>query len=72
MRTTIANMASHELTMLMLAQGPSKYALEEVGPIFAPEIPVGPRRRIMTMVGAVVGFSLCAIFLLLRQALRKP
>lgn len=72
MRATIANMASRELTLLMLAQGPSNYALEEIGSVFAPEIPVGPRRRLMTMVGAVVGFSLCVIFLLLRQAVTKP
>ena len=71
MRTTIANMASRELTLLMVAQGPSDYALEQIGPIFAPDIPVAPRRRVMTMIGAVIGFSLCVIVLLLRQALRK-
>jgi LPS O-antigen subunit length determinant protein (WzzB/FepE family) len=72
MRNTIANMASRELTLLMLAEGPSHYALEEIGAVFAPEIPFSPRRRTMTMVGALAGFCLCAIFLLLRQALRKP
>ena len=72
MRATIANMASRELTLLMLAQGPSNYALEEIGSVFSPDVPFGPRRRVMTMVGAVVGFCLCAIFLLLRQAVKKP
>ena len=72
MRDTIANMASRELTLLMLAQGPSNYALEEIGNVFSPEVPFGPRRRLMTMVGAVVGFCASAIFLLLLQAVRKP
>jgi uncharacterized protein involved in exopolysaccharide biosynthesis len=72
MRTTIANMASRELTLLMLAEGPGSYALEGIGPVFAPETPVGPRRRLMTIVGAIAGFCGCVIFLLLRQALRAP
>ncbi|HUQ70492.1 MAG TPA: hypothetical protein VM165_13255 [Planctomycetaceae bacterium] len=71
MRSTIANMASRELTLLMLAEGPRNYALEGIGPVFAPEVPVGPRRRVMTMVAAVVGFCASAVLLLLRQALQK-
>lgn len=70
MRLTIANLASTELTRIMLAQGPGDYALETVSPPYAPEYAFAPQRKLYALVGAVFGFAAGAMFLLIRQALR--
>lgn len=68
MRTTIANLASRELTRKMLAQGMSDYALEVVNQPYGPIYPVAPRRTVITLVGALIGFIVGVLFLLVRRS----
>jgi uncharacterized protein involved in exopolysaccharide biosynthesis len=67
MRNTIANLASRELTRKMLAQSMSDYALEVVNPPYGPIYPVAPRRTVITLVGALIGFVVGVLFRLVRS-----
>jgi glycosyltransferase involved in cell wall biosynthesis len=70
MRVTIAGLAARELTRIMLAQKPGEYALEIVNPPYASDIPVSPQRKLITLIGAIVGFMIGALSLLIRDAFR--
>lgn len=71
MRTTIAALASNELTKIMLAQGSEEFALQVVDPPYAPEQPIWPRPRLFALLGAIFGFVVSALLLRLIQSLRS-
>jgi LPS O-antigen subunit length determinant protein (WzzB/FepE family) len=69
-RATLAGLAGSELTRIMIAQGPSEYALETIGAVYAPEIPVGPRRLVIAVAGGIFGFIAGVVILILWQVVR--
>lgn len=71
MRTVLSDLAGKEVRRIMLAEGPAEFALETVSPPYASPYPVAPARKLITLVGAIFGFAVTALFLLLRQALRN-
>jgi len=72
MRVTTANLAGKQLASIMLSQGPGDYAVEVVAPPYASPFPVAPARKLMTIMGAVMGFVGATLFLLALQAWKKP
>jgi uncharacterized protein involved in exopolysaccharide biosynthesis len=68
MRMTTANLAGKQLARIMLSQGPGDYAIEAVAPPYASPFPVAPARKLMTIMGAVMGFVGAALCLLAAQA----
>jgi LPS O-antigen subunit length determinant protein (WzzB/FepE family) len=68
MRMTTANLAGRQLAQIMLTQGPGEYAIEVVAPPYASQFPVAPPRKLITVMGAVIGFVGAALYLLATQA----
>jgi len=71
MRMTTANLAGKQLAQIMLSQGPGDYAVEVIAPPYASQFPVAPARKLITIMGAVIGFVGGVLFLLVLQAWRK-
>jgi LPS O-antigen subunit length determinant protein (WzzB/FepE family) len=71
MRMTTANLAGRQLAQIMLSQGPGDYAVEVVAAPYASQFPVAPPRKLITIMGAVIGFVGATLFLLALQAWKK-
>jgi LPS O-antigen subunit length determinant protein (WzzB/FepE family) len=72
MRMTTANLAGRQLAQIMLSQGPGDYAVEIVASPYASQFPVAPPRKLIAIMGAIIGFVGSALFLLVLQAWKKP
>jgi uncharacterized protein involved in exopolysaccharide biosynthesis len=68
MRMTTANLAGKQLAQIMLTQGPGEYAVEIVAPPYASQFPVAPPRKLIAVMGAIIGFVGAALYLLAAQA----
>lgn len=71
MRMTTASLAGKQLAQIMLSQGPGDYAVEVVAPPYASQFPIAPARKLITIMGAIIGFVGMALFLLALQAWKR-
>jgi len=58
LQRVIYNLIENETKTLMLANARSEYAFTVVDPAVAPELRISPRRRVMVMVGVMIGLVL--------------
>jgi uncharacterized protein involved in exopolysaccharide biosynthesis len=61
LRRVIYNLIENETKTLMLANARKEYAFSVVDPAVPPELRISPRRRVMVMVGVMVGLVLGAL-----------
>ncbi len=66
-RRAIFNIVESEMRSAMLANGRIDFAFQVVDPAVAAERRVRPMRTVMVIVGALVGFTLAAIFALIHD-----
>ena len=68
---SFAELLESEMKKLMLANGRRDYAFRVVDPAVAPEVRHSPKRTLMVISGAAVGFILGTLFALGRDAFRR-
>jgi len=65
MRRAMYNLIESETKTLMLANARAEYAFATVDPAVAPEVRTSPRRKLMVISGAVIGFVVGLVFVFL-------
>ena len=69
-KIVLSELAKSETQKIMLSKSSPEYVFKTIDKAFAPEIKISPRRSIICIIGALVGFSLSLLISILLR-LRK-
>ena len=70
LRGVFARLIEEQSKVVMLAQASSEYLLKTIDPAVAPEIRTRPNRRLIVILGAMLGFIVGATFVLVARPVK--